>query len=345
MSTQHRLDSEDQLIRRIQRWTSGLRKPRSLHESIGDDAAVFEGRKGHLTLLSTDALVQGVHFDLRYTGPADLGWKALAVNLSDIAAMGGTARYFTTSICVPKTLPPDFLDAFYRGMARLAKQHQVHLVGGDTCASRRDLFIDVAITGEVKASELLTRSGARPGDWLFVSGELGGSAMGLELLRRRQTIPSRCRKLVRRHLRPEPRLQVGRYLARRRLASAMIDLSDGLSTDLHRLCQRSQVGALIESSQIPIPSILPKLLSKPVLSYALHGGEDYELLFAVPPQLGSRVPRRIFGIPVRRVGQITGQRGKVLLSAGNHAVLVASEGFDHFRKTGRGSSETAPLSL
>jgi thiamine-monophosphate kinase len=327
-------DTELNLIKRIQRLTSrsSLPGPR-LVLPIGDDAAAIRGRKDSLFLVSTDALVEGIHFDLRYFSPEDLGWKALAVNLSDIAAMGGTPLYFTTSIAVPRTRNSGWIRKVYQGMLQLASKFQVHLIGGDTCASPQGVFLDVTILGEVKPREMLTRKGARPGDILFVTGDLGGSAAGLELLKRHSRLARRYPEFIHRHLRPAPRSHIGRFLASRRLASSLIDISDGLSTDLHHLCEQSRVGAVTDADKIPMAKTSGKLralLPRTALDYALNGGEDYELLFTVPPKLKSKIPKGFQGIAIHEIGWITDEAGQCyLLDHGRRRKLLA-RGFDHF---------------
>jgi thiamine-monophosphate kinase len=332
--------SEDEVLQRIQQIARDLKAGSGLRLSIGDDAAAFRPSARHLTLISTDALVENVHFDLRYFSPADLGWKALAVNLSDIAAMGGRPLYATTSIAFPRGLTARFVEDFYKGLASLAKQHGVVLIGGDTCSSQRDIFVDVTVIGEIEPAKIVTRSGARPGDLLYVTGALGGSAMGLEWLTRSSTnawgalAKRRKSSLVQRHLRPEPRCAAGRFLADRRLPSAMIDVSDGLSTDLGHLCQQSQVGAIVDAKRIPLPK--SSSLSIPQLhdwlGYALNGGEDYELLFAVPSRRRKKVPRAIQGLPIHEIGFFTSRPGTWLVQGDQQTEFFPS-GFDHFRES------------
>ena len=324
--------SEAQLVREIQRIARGSTN-RQVVVPIGDDAAAVSPRPSRLILVSTDALVEGVHFDRRYCSAEDIGWKALAVNLSDIAAMGGAPLYVTISIALPKSLASDFVRRFYRGLMALARKHAVALIGGDTCRSQRDLFLDVTIIGEVRRRQMVTRHGAKPGDLIYVTGELGGSGAGLELLSR-SLKPATKPGLARRHLRPQPRCRAGEFLARQGLVSAMIDVSDGLSTDLGRLCDASGVGAVIEASRIPVSRMAVRnreiLLDDPI-RYALHGGEDYELLFAVPDRLSHRVPKQIDGLPVQKIGSFTRPR-TVWLAEGKKRQLLHPGGFDHFAR-------------
>lgn len=326
--------TEADIIRKIQQTVARNNAAGRVVLSIGDDAAAFRPRPNRLILVSCDALVEGIHFNLAYSSPEDVGWKALAVNLSDIAAMGGKPLYATTSIALPKNLAAGFVVAMYRGLAKLARQHGVIVVGGDTCASTQHLFIDVTIVGEVESKKMLTRKGARPGDLLFVTGELGGAALGLERLSRQQG--TRRSALVRRHLRPQPRCSAGRFIADSRLASAMIDTSDGLSTDLHHLCEQSGAGAEVQAENIPLPVVAAgrrqARTARRLLDYALNGGEDYELLFTVPEHRKHRVPQSVGGIPIREIGKITAETGACWICVGGSKERLVPGGYDHFRR-------------
>jgi thiamine-monophosphate kinase len=326
--------NEVAFLRSIERLVfAGGRRPRNLILPIGDDAAAFRVRPGCQALISTDALVEGVHFDLSYFSPEDLGWKALAVNLSDIAAMGGRPTFFTTSLAVPRGTSAQFLKRLYRGMLELARETGVTLIGGDTCSSPSGLFLDVTILGEVEPSKMVTRQGGRPGDLLYVSGALGGSAIGLEFLKRRIRPSSGGKELSRRHLRPRPRLELARKLIRRCAVNAMIDLSDGLSTDLNHLARESRVGAIICAEKIPttpLSSKLSSLLPASLLHYSLNGGEDYELLFSVPARDQKKVPRELDGIPITEIGHLTGGKPGCWISTGGKQQPLPPSGYDHF---------------
>lgn len=303
--------------------------------SFGDDAAAISPSSGHILLISTDALVEGIHFNQDYFRPEDIGWKALAVNLSDIAAMGGKPLGFTTSLAFPQGTSPNVVTRLYRGMLKLAELSGAVLLGGDLCASPETVFLDVTILGEVKPTQVCTRKFATPGDRLFVTGELGASAIGLELL---QQVPRRARyysHLTGRHLRPIPRNRIGCWLAASGCASALIDLSDGLSTDLHHLCQASRVGAVINSDQIPLPRISPKVgawVKRPLIDYGLNGGEDYELLFTVPPARRDQVPREFAGLGIHEIGCITDEPGVCWLREQGNLSPLLPRGFDHFQR-------------
>ena len=275
---------------------------------IGDDCAIFRPRAREELLFTTDMLIEGRHF-LRGTHRAqDLGWKALARGLSDIAAMGGDPRFCLVSLALPAWAGQTFVDGFYRGLLRLAREAQAPLAGGDLARSET-LFCDIVVCGAVPRGTALRRDSARAGDAIYVSGVLGGSALGLARSRGRAWL---------RHRRPVPRLALGRFLRTRLRATAAMDLSDGLSLDLARLAEASGLCAAIEA-----PPVYPGAS----LDQALHGGEDYELLFTVPPR--TRVPERFEGLPLTRIGTMRRGRPGLLLLAGQ---ALEPLGFDHFRQ-------------
>jgi thiamine-monophosphate kinase len=330
------------LIRRIQKLNP--RTSPSPLIGIGDDAAALKLSASSALLVTTDLLLEGVHFDLAYTDFYSLGWKSAAVNLSDIAAMGGVPRFCLTALGIPARISVEQVSGFYRGFNALLKNYATELVGGDTCSSRAGLFISVTALGESAPSRIVTRSGARPGDRIFVTGTLGDSAAGLELLRNSKfgirnkkskirNPKSAIQKLIARHLRPVPRVEWGRKLALSGCASAMIDLSDGLSSDLSHICEQSKVGADIIAGRIPLSAALLHLSgksAKPEAHYALSGGEDYELLFTVPP--GKVKKLRSLKLPLTEIGLITSGKTLSLVDHRGRKKPLLPAGYDHFRR-------------
>lgn len=286
----------------------GLPRAAGVVLGIGDDCAIFRPRGAAEDLLfTTDLLIEDVHFRRETHSAEDVGWKALARGLSDIAAMGGTPRFFLVSLAVARWAGTRWVDGFYRGALRLSERERVPLVGGDVARSEK-LACDVVVCGSVPRGAALRRDGARFGDTIYVSGKLGGSALGLA----RGKGPA-----WRRHKRPESRLALGRFLRELLQATAAMDLSDGLSLDLRRLCVASKRSAAI---------VAPPRFPGATLEQSLHGGEDYELLFTVPAKI--RVPREFEGIPLTRIGVIgKGRPGTVLLDG----TPLAPLGYDHFR--------------
>lgn len=301
---------------------------------IGDDTAVIKGERDNYLLLTCDTLVEGVHFDLSYTPFRELGWKAMAANLSDIASMGGLPHYALVSLCLPPSTDLTGVKEFYQGMRELGKRFKVEIVGGDTVSSPV-LMISVALTGEVEKDRLVTRSGARPGDSLLVTGALGGSEGGLELLKEKGPIPKGMGEIIRRHLAPMPRLKEARLLVENLKPNAMIDISDGLSLDLSHLATESRVGAEIWKEKIPLhpqAEEASRILGKSPYDFALYGGEDYELLLALSSgqvQKGKELLRRT-GLTI--IGQILlPDQGLVISEGGRRSPLLA-RGYDHFAK-------------
>jgi thiamine-monophosphate kinase len=335
--------SEESLIRRIRRIFA--EPPPAIDVPIGDDAALARLSRTDRLILTTDQMVEGIHFR-RMTHPANLlGARALAINLSDLAAMGGTPRWFLLSLFLPPDLPPSYLLGALAGMAREAGRRRVYLIGGNLTAA--PVFsLDIALAGTMpRGDRPLLRSGARPGDSLYVSGSLGGSALGFELLgqgwrwrrgkaARKGAPPGRvlsATHALRRHLAPEPEARLGLGLRRRRLASAAIDLSDGLSLDLSRLCRASGVGARLDEQSLPLdPAAVALRGQRRATFLALHGGEDYRLLFAVPPAREPRLRKWLRAAPFHRIGTITPDRGRILVvSPTGRARVLRSRGYDH----------------
>ncbi|MBI1922268.1 MAG: thiamine-phosphate kinase [Geobacter sp.] len=299
---------------------------------IGDDAAATEPTPGCLTLTTSDMLIEGVHFDLDWCTPASLGRKSLSVNLSDIAAMGGVPRWFLLSLAIPPTLPVEFLDAFIQGMLGLATEHNVTLIGGDTCSSRNGLAISVTLLGEQLPERVVSRSGARPGDLVFVTGTLGDSALGLEMLKKGE----RSGPAVEKHLDPTPRLREGMALAEAGLPIAMIDISDGLAADLGHILEMSGVGARLLLDEIPLSPFYRERVAdyaSDPFRLALGGGEDYELLFTAPPSAREEVFAicRSCGTPASVIGTITESAGLTIESATFPNYRLSEKGYNHFR--------------
>jgi thiamine-monophosphate kinase len=324
--------NEREIIQRIQRALPS-RAPRSLPVGIGDDAAVLRPTKKKQWVLTCDAFAENVHFLARVHRPGVVGYKSLARAVSDLAAMGATPRYFLLTLALPAHRTGDWLDEFLRGMARLARACGLVLAGGDTL---RHATVTVAITaiGEISPGRAVQRSGAKPGDRIYVSGALGGAQLGLELILRGLYKDRRWKKLLQPHLHPVPRLRLGRWLAEKRLASAMIDTSDGLSTDLGHLCQASGTGARIFLSRLPmirVPLALQQRGFDP-LELALHGAEDYELLFSVPRARALQLPTRLQGVPLTCIGEVTAARNIVLVGEDGTEQPLPAQGWDHFRQ-------------
>ena len=299
--------SELGMIERIRRRVA-LPRTGPLVLGIGDDCAIFRPRGSSEDLLfTTDLLIEDVHFLRQTHGAADVGWKALARGLSDIAAMGGEPRFCLLSLAVAPWVETPWLDGFYGGLLRLATRTRTPLMGGDLAHAEKTMC-DIVVCGAVPRGTALRRDGARVGDAIYVSGALGASALGLS---------TRRGSAWRRHLRPQPRLALGRFLRARLRATAAMDLSDGLSLDLHRLSLDSGL-----SAEIGPPPRFPGA----TLEQALHGGEDYELLFTAPAR--ARVPRDFEGLPLTRIGVMRpGRPGTVELEGAPLAAL----GYDHFR--------------
>ena len=308
--------------------------PSWLTVGIGDDAAVIEPPRGALDILTTDALVEGIHFDRRFSSPRDIGWKALAVNLSDVAAMGGMPRLALLSLGIPDTLLPDDLNSLIDGFLALATEHRVTLAGGNITRSPGPLFVDVTVTGYAGRRHVLTRGGAQAGDELYVTGEIGAAAAGLRWLRDPSCASDGIEACADRHRRPEPRVRIGALLGRNRAASACMDLSDGLADAVRQIAQASGVGARIDADAVPVPAPARRCFQAagldPVLA-AAGGGDDYELLFAVPRKRRGRlatVVRQSGGVPITRIGVLTPEPDLAIVR--NAVSEPLPEGFVHF---------------
>lgn len=333
------ISSEAALIARIT--SLAQRSAEDVILGIGDDAAIIRKSQQQWWLLSIDSQIENIHFRRDYTSPRMLGHKALAVNLSDIAAMGGTPRFALLSLHLPNDTDPSFVEELFAGMLALADQHATILIGGDVAASRSGLTLTVTIIGECAAGRALRRDGARPGDWIFVTGKLGLAAIGLRLLqhgyRYAPDLPPSLHQPMLAHLQPTPRMNVGRALAERQLATALIDISDGLSTDLHHICHASGVGAVLHAADLPIVKELPEEAHLTALDAALNGGEDYELLFTVAPENVGHIESlraQLGDVPITMIGEITHERGRVSLDQDGTVTPLLPSGHDHLRCKG-----------
>jgi thiamine-monophosphate kinase len=387
--------NEFDFIRRLRNQAGSRKHSARLITGIGDDAAIVNQFANRDLIITTDLLIEGVDF-YRDAAPARmLGHKALAVSLSDIAAMGARPFWSLLSIGMPTaTWHDDFKEEFFGGYFALADQYGVTLSGGDISEAREGVVIDSIVLGEVASSSAVLRSGAQPGDQIYVTGTLGGAAAGLKLIEmgarlgasglaslphagKRGTSPTvkaeesepgavaigpssptgiertpdqvhtsetdAIESLLLRQLRPSPRVGWGIVLGEELLATAMIDISDGLSSDLAHLCEESHAGALIDSSSLPIDRDVIKLCGRRALDplmLALHGGEDFELLFTVRAEDVTRLPKRVDGVEISRIGEVTDQPGKIRVAEKNRVWDLARGGFEHFRENDQRGSDT-----
>ena len=321
---------ERELIARI---TARLAMPAWVVVGPGDDAAVIEPERGALDVLTTDAQVEGVHFDHRFVPPDAIGHRALAVNLSDLAAMGATPRAVLLSLVLPDALNLAVVDGMLDGLLALASTHNAVVVGGNISRTPGPMMVDVTAVGSVRPRRLLTRAGARPGDDVYVTGTIGDASVGLRSLQTaRGAAPHACQK---RYLRPQPRVRAGMLLGRNRAASACIDMSDGLADAVRRVAEASHVGIALDASALPIGDEVRRwhdAHGDSVVDAAIGGGDDYELLFTVRPAHMERlrdVQKRLGGLPVTKIGVVTKERRVTIQSEAGERLLV--EGFDHFR--------------
>ena len=307
---------------------------------IGDDAAAILPSAKQYLLLTTDSLVEGVHFDPAFSTFQEVGYKSVMVNVSDIAAMGGTPRYLLISLGLTDRQTVEEIDALYKGIEKASREAGLDLLGGNVAFSTGPFFISPTVAGEVPKKEMVTRAGAQAGDSLYVTGTLGDAAAGLVLLKK-GIETRRFSRLVRRYRAPQARWREGRLLAKARIPSAMIDLSDGLSSDLGHLMKQSGLGAEIEADRLPLSSPLRTAALQTgtdPIEYALNGGEDYELLFAVPERNIKKLEKRIQDglIAARRIGRMMPRRtGLRLIDSNGRSRPIAAGGWDHLRGSER----------
>jgi thiamine-monophosphate kinase len=335
------------LIQRIQEW--GGKTDKRLLLGIGDDAAAIRTDPHSALLLTTDLLMEKVHFSLpvllsgqnqnrsskkRCDAFFKAGYKAVSVNVSDIAAMGGSPLFYMVSLGLSGKESVEEIDHLYRGIDSAGQETKIRLIGGNTARSRTGFFISITLIGEVPPDEMVRRSGGSVGDILYVTGMLGDAAAGVLPTGKKRSLPA---SLVLKQELPKARWKEGRLLAKKQIPSAMIDLSDGLSSDLGHLANQSGVGAELWADRIPISPALKRWAKKKgadPLSYALHGGEDYELLFSVPEKKQARLERMIrFGqIQARPIGILIEKEAGLLIKTGENVRPLVSGGYDHFKK-------------
>ncbi|BBB92298.1 thiamine-phosphate kinase [Methylomusa anaerophila] len=314
--------------------TDTINDPATVVVGIGDDAAVFLPAARQLQLLTTDMLVENIHFDLKTTTPWQLGYKAIAVNLSDIAAMGGVPRQAAVSLALPRNTQVEFVANLYQGMKEICREFGVNIVGGDTVSSPQGLVINVVLTGEVEPANLVKRSGAQAGDVVIVTGNLGNSAAGLDILN------TECweefdfaRPLVTSHLTPRPQVKLGQLLAAAG-ASSMNDISDGLGSESHEIAKASGVGMVLYADRIPLSQEAIQAaakFSKIPLNYALYGGEDYQLLVTMPPDKFERL-RHQEQLRLILIGEVTEAKDEVILIYPDGTTeKIEPRGYNHFR--------------
>ncbi len=317
------------LIETIRRATP---RGRGVLLGIGDDAALVKCRN-HSALITSDLLIEEIHFRLKWTSFYSLGYKTLAVNLSDVAAMGGMPDYLALSIGIPVDFSTDSIKEFYRGVRALASQTGVALVGGDTSAAKR-FFISASLIGHAPYGAI-TRSGARVGDDLYVTGTLGDSALGLELLKKKRDKDDGVDYLISRHNLPTARLKAGAILAREKLAKAMIDISDGLLQDLGHVCKASGVGATVWRDAVPLSRAYRSYAGGKGALFALTGGEDYELLFSSRPKDRTRLEKiqERLGAPITRIGKcVPSREGIKVIDSEGKPLSISVMGHDHFKQ-------------
>lgn len=364
--------NEFDFIDSIRRRANSRKHSTRVLTGIGDDASIIAQSADRDLIVTTDLLVEGIDFHRGATRARLLGHKALAVSLSDIAAMGACPFWSFLSIGMPRTdWATNFKDDFFAEYFALADRFGVTLSGGDVSETKEGIVIDSIVLGEVKSGAAVKRSDARPGDQIYVTGSLGGAAAGLKLIENGARVSQRSevsgqksvqgagteplaiasrltqpdqstlasdedsiQSLLLRQLRPSPRVGWGIVLGEEGLATAMIDISDGLSSDLDHLCRESQAGALIGSSSIPLDDDVKRLCGRralDALALALHGGEDFELLFTVAPENVSRLPKRVDGVAISHIGEITADAGVIDISEKNRIWKLEPQGFEHFK--------------
>ncbi len=316
--------------------TDGLLRRHTIRLGIGDDAALLEEQSGFETVVSSDQFLEATHFLEGRHPPEAVGYKALARAVSDLWAMGAEARAFLLNLALPVEKTGKWLDGFLAGLRRAARAAEIALAGGDLSRSER-VQISVVVIGRVRRGRAVLRSGARAGDLIYVSGRLGLAALGLRAMRRGvRGGAAGAGPMIRAHMYPPIRLQLGSWLATSRIANAMIDISDGFSMDLHRVCEASGVGARVEGTRVPRPRVSEALARRlgvsagAELDFALNGGDDYELLFTVPRSKAAKLKTAAAGVKVTCVGEITRERRVRVVGEDGRESRLEAGGWDPF---------------
>jgi len=338
MRKREKIFSERQLISKIRGLVGN--RGQEVIRGIGDDCAVVRKDPDRFWLITTDTLVESIHFDFAWHPPHLLGRKTLSVNISDVAAMGGQPLFAQLSLAMPDLAKADWLDDYWDGFAAVLQEHGIHLIGGDTVKSKNDVVFTVTVIGEVAKDQVVYRSGAVPGDRIWVSGPLGEAAAGLELCRRyghlTSSLPKKWQQAIKIHLDPEPQVKISRLLAENHMLHSMIDLSDGLATDLAHLCAESEVSAEIIGNNLPISDLLIELAASfevSAVDLALKGGEDYQLLFTSAPEVETRLQKMVFNLTGRElycIGRIVAGEGVFFCNEHGRRMEISYQGYDHF---------------
>ncbi|MGD9208174.1 MAG: thiamine-phosphate kinase [Syntrophobacterales bacterium] len=302
---------------------------------IGDDSCVFKTSAEVASLLTTDMLVEQIHFLLEAIPPYQLGRKSLAVNMSDIAAMGGTPKEAVLSVAIPDTVDLEYLDALYDGMKAMAKEFEVNLLGGDTTSSPGPLIINIALVGEAQKEEVLYRSTAKVGDVVFLTGPVGSAAAGLDIILKGRGADE-WEELIEAHHNPYPQIKTGRTIASMKVANSLIDVSDGVAADLGHICTESKLGAIIEEEMIPTTAQFRAYCAKfqeNSRHLSLHVGEDYVLLGTVPEESATRLQKALEsnGCQFHPVGKTVAESGLRLEGSDGSVEVIGAIGWDHFR--------------
>lgn len=328
---------EFRLIDRIQKLL-----PKAMHKDlmigIGDDAAVIRLDDHRAMVVTCDIQVENQHFRLSHISPYQLGRRAMAVNLSDIAAMGAQPNFALVSLGFPKSFPLADFDALFKGMQDQLANFSASIIGGNLSNTEKDLIIDITLMGEVATDRMLTREGARPGDRIFVTGKLGESGAGFYVLEKYgQGFPAEFTSFVEKHRQPIPRIEAGKQIAESGFATAMIDISDGIASDLWHICERSHAGAEIQQEKFPVPEGIHKVASisgKSVLDLTLHSGEDYELLFTLINETPDAIVHSLtqnLGVAMTEIGSMTTKAsGYHLIDLTGRRIPIQPSGWDHF---------------